>query len=192
MAQERDNGWKTAGEATAVAALVSQAIMPRVYYSDPQVTTGWKARWHVSVLAPVATYLVVAGLNEMVLKDAFADPRPGCDGTSTDPSCSSNGMMSTAGILGGSAVGHGTATFLVDTFVHSGGSVNAWSLLGGVVTPLILGTFSAVSMSASGYESGEQILAGNLTGLASGLVFGGMYSLLQVPRCGYGGDVVCW
>ena len=25
-------------------------IMPRVFYSDPEVTAGWKARWHVSVL----------------------------------------------------------------------------------------------------------------------------------------------
>ena len=29
--------------------------MPRVFYADPEVTVGWKARWHVSVLAPIVT-----------------------------------------------------------------------------------------------------------------------------------------
>ena len=62
-----------------VASAGTQLLMPRVFYSDPEVTVGWKARWHVSVLAPVMTLTALAVLNEHALKDSFEGFRPGCN-----------------------------------------------------------------------------------------------------------------
>src|SRR5512145_1907007 len=75
---EPDETWDAVTGATAVTAVATSVLMPRIAYSNPEVTVGWKARWHVSVLAPVMTQVGLTLLNEYKLKDAFKDPRPGC------------------------------------------------------------------------------------------------------------------
>ena len=56
----RDQGWGTATAVTVGAAGAVQLLMPRIFYSDPESTVGWKARWHVSQLAPVMTLTVLS------------------------------------------------------------------------------------------------------------------------------------
>src|SRR5690349_12277894 len=73
---ERDSTWGDVTTVTAISALSLEVLMPRVFYSDPEATVGWKARWHVSALAPVMTLVGVTTLNEFALKDAFKGHRP--------------------------------------------------------------------------------------------------------------------
>src|SRR5438045_3878397 len=61
---DRSAGWNTATNVLATSSLIVTLIMPRVFYSDPEVTAGWKARWHLSVLAPAMTLTSLALLNE--------------------------------------------------------------------------------------------------------------------------------
>src|SRR5580658_3504 len=108
----RDKTWETVTGITMVAGASTELLMPRIFYSDPEVTVGWKARFHVSVLAPVMTLTALTALNEFALKDAFKDPRPGCDSTNLGLShCDSYGMMSTHSFAAGAALGHGMAVF---------------------------------------------------------------------------------
>src|SRR6187549_4129022 len=76
---ERSQGWKTATNILTLSSLGVQLLMPRVFYSDPEVTVGWKARWHASVLAPSMTLIAIGLANEQFLKDKFKGHRPGCD-----------------------------------------------------------------------------------------------------------------
>ncbi len=76
---ERSEGWKDATNILTISAVGVQLLMPRVFYSDPEVTVGWKARWHLSVLAPTMTLVTIGLLNEQFLKDEFEGFRPGCD-----------------------------------------------------------------------------------------------------------------
>ena len=73
----RSAPWQTATTITAVAAMGSQVLMPRVFFSDPNVTVGWKARWHVSVLAPAMTLTALAFLNESAVKGGSRLLSPG-------------------------------------------------------------------------------------------------------------------
>ncbi|HYP77451.1 MAG TPA: hypothetical protein VER12_15880, partial [Polyangiaceae bacterium] len=68
---ERSAAWKNATNIMALSSAGLVMIMPRIFYSDPEVTAGWKARWHVSVLAPTMTLAAITLLNEVSLKDAF-------------------------------------------------------------------------------------------------------------------------
>src|SRR6187402_493801 len=72
---ERSQGWKTATNILTLSSLGVQLLMPRVFYSDPEVTVGWKARWHVSVLAPSMTLFALSMANEAYLKDEFKSLR---------------------------------------------------------------------------------------------------------------------
>ena len=49
---ERSQAWNDATTIMALSALGLELVMPRVFYSDPEVTAGWKARWHLSAFAP--------------------------------------------------------------------------------------------------------------------------------------------
>jgi hypothetical protein len=66
---------------TTVAGVASTALMPRIFYSDPETTVRWKARWHVSVLAPTLTNVSPTLLHEYALKDAIRSHRPDCNDT---------------------------------------------------------------------------------------------------------------
>src|SRR5688500_8691358 len=41
---ERSDGWNRATNIMAFSSAALQVLMPRVFYSDPEVTVGWKAR----------------------------------------------------------------------------------------------------------------------------------------------------
>jgi hypothetical protein len=192
-APERSSAWSTATTITAVGALGTQLLMPRVFYADPEVTVGWKARWHVSVLAPIMTLTSLTLLNEYGLKDGFEGFRPGCDEANQGgPGCETYGMASTHSFAAFSALGQGTATFLVDTFKWSDGRFNVGAFAGQVFVPLVLSTITGIGRSSGNFETGGQILAGGGLGLASGLLTGATYALLQRPECGYTGSLVCW
>ena len=189
----RDQTWETVTSITMVAGAATELLMPRLFYSDPEVTVGWKARWHVSVLAPAMTLVGASLLNEYSLKGVFKGMRPGCDDTNAGfAHCDTYGMMSTHTFAAGSALGHGTAVFLVDTLKWSGGRVNGASILGNIATPLVLGVVTAVGRGEGNWETGGQIAVGGLVGLGSGLVTGLVYSLMQRPECGYSGSMICW
>ena len=192
-APHRSDAWGTATTMTAVGALGTQLFMPRVFYADPEVTVGWKARWHVSALAPVMTLTSLALLNEYGLKDKFEGFRPGCDATNQGgPGCKTYGNLSTHSFAAFSAFGQGTGVFLVDTFKWSDGRFNIGGFAGNVVLPLTLAVITGIGRSSGDYETGGQIVAGGGLGLASGLVTGLVYGLMQRPECGYSGSLVCW
>jgi hypothetical protein len=189
----RDQGWGVATTVTMGSAAALQLVMPRIFYSDPETTVGWKARWHVSQLAPVMTLALLTATNETLLKDALADPRPGCDDTNKGGShCDTFGMMSSHAFAAGSALGHGAAVWLFDMTKWSGGKFNAGSFVGNVVLPAILGTVTVVGRGAGNWETGAQIATGGLTGLGLGFLVGTTYALMARPECGYSGDLICW
>jgi hypothetical protein len=191
-APERSDGWNTATNVLAVSSLAIELLLPRVFYSDPEVTTGWKARWHVSALAPVMTLTALALLNEQSLKGAFAGARPGCDNGQGTPGCTSYGFLSTQAFVGGSALGYGAAVFLVDTLRWSDGAVNAGSLIGEIGLPLVLAPITTIGRTAGNWETGGQAWGSATIGLGVGLLMGLLYSTLQRPECGYTGHLICW
>jgi len=183
-AQTRDAGWDDASTGTAIAAVATSVLMPRVFYSNPEATVGWKARWHVSALAPAMSSVSLAFLNESVLKPAFADPSP-CAGCGF-------GLFSTQAYVASAALGQGVGVFLLDTFKYSGGNFHFGGFAGQVLVPLALTGVTAGGRVASNEESGVQVLGSVGVGVASGLVFGLIYGALQAPNCGYSGDLICW
>jgi hypothetical protein len=189
----RSEGWGTATDVMAGISLGLQAIMPRIFFSDPEVTQGWKARWHVSQLAPVMTLTTLALFNETSLKTLFKGNRPGCDDTNTtDPSCSSYGFLSTPSFVAGSALGQGAGVFLVDSLKWSNGQINAGALVGDVIVPLIIAPIVAVGRDAGDWETGGQSWGSAAIGLGIGLITGTIYAELQRPECGYTGNLICW
>jgi len=190
---ERSASWDSATNIMALSSAGLVMIMPRVFYSDPEVTAGWKARWHLSVLAPTMTLAAVTLLNEVSLKDSFAGFRPGCSEENMGlPGCESYGMLSSPSFLAFSSFGQGTGIFLVDTLKWSGGRVNGGALLGNVAAPLILSVLTAVGRSSGNWETGGQVWGSAGIGLGAGLGMGVLYALLQRPECGYSGGMICW
>jgi hypothetical protein len=188
---DRSDGWNTATNILAVSSLAVELLLPRVFFSDPDVTAGWKGRWHVSGLAPVMTLAAVGLLNETTLKEAIGGLRPGC-ADSTQPGCSTFGFLSTQSFVAGSSLGEGVAVFLVDTLRWSGGQVNAGALLGEVGVPLVIAPITAVGRTAGNWETGAQAWGSAAIGLGVGLALGFLYASLQRPECGYTGNLICW
>jgi hypothetical protein len=192
-APSRSASWNTATKIMALSSTGLVMIMPRVFYSDPEVTAGWKARWHLSVLAPTMTLAAVTLLNEVTLKGQFASYRPGCDDTNKGvPGCESYGMLSSPSFLAFSSFGQGTGIFLVDTLKWSNGHMNGGALAGDVAAPLILSVITAVGRGSGNWESGGQVWGSAGLGLGAGLGMGVLYALLQRPECGYSGGMICW
>jgi len=190
---ERSESWSTATTITAVSAAGLQLILPRVFYADPEVTAGWKARWHVSALAPIMTIATLTLVNERYLKDEFAGHRPGCDETNQGmPGCTSFGMLSSPTILAFGAFGQGLGVFLVDTTKWSDGRFNAGAFAGQVGVPLVLSVITAVGRTAGDWESAGQVWGSAGVGAGVGLGMGLIYALAQRPECGYTGNLVCW
>jgi len=190
---ERDETWGTVSSVATVGAVASQLLMPRVFYSAPSVTVGWRARWHVSAMAPVGAHLGLVMLNEDVLKPGIADPRPGCDDTNTAaPECQTYGMVSSHAFSSFAALGNGFGVFLFDTIDWSDGQFSGGAFAGHVVFPLIMASVSAAGRGIGNYETGEQIIAGASSGLVIGFLTGMTYSLMQTPECGYSGSLICW
>lgn len=190
---ERDETWGTVSSITTVGAVASQVLIPRIFYSAPAVTVGWRARWHVSALAPVGAHLGLVMLNEDVLKPAIADPRPGCDDTTAAlPECRSFGMVSSHAFSSFAALGNGVGVFLFDTIEWSDGNFSGGAFAGHVVFPLVMAGASAAGRGIGNYETSEQIIAGASSGLVIGFLTGMTYSLMQTPECGYSGSLICW
>jgi hypothetical protein len=189
----RDQGWGVATTVTLGAAGAIELLMPRIFYSDPEATVGWKARWHVSQLAPVMTLTVLTLANEFLLKGALKDPRPGCDDTNTPgPHCDTYGSLSTHAFGSFAALGQGGAVWLFDMTKWSGGRFNAGSFIGNVAVPLILAGVTDIGRSAGNWENGGQIIGGSVAGVALGFLTGMTYSLMSRPECGYTGNLICW
>lgn len=167
--------------------------MPRVFYSDPEVTVGWKARWHVSVLAPSMTLAALSLANEQWFKEGFESPRPGCEDLPAGVGgCESYGMFSTHSLLAFSALGQGTGVFLIDTLKWSDGQFNAGAFFGEVGVPLVLSVLTAIGRTVGDWESGGQVWASAGVGFGAGLGTGLLYAALQRPECGYSGGLICW
>lgn len=192
---ERSDGWRTASHVFVALGAGSQLLMPRVYYAESETTIGWKARWHVSVLAPVMTLTAATLTSEYVMKPRIEGYRPGCDETNQGgPGCTTFGAPSTHAFASFSALGHGTGVFLVDTLKWNDGRFHGGAFVGEVAFPLVAAGFTALGRVAGepNHESGGQVLAGAGLGIGVGLLSGLVYSLMQRPECGYGSGMVCW
>src|SRR5262245_21220852 len=75
---QRDQTWDTVSHITLGIGTITPFLMPRIYYSDPESTVGWKGRWHVSMLAPAMTLTAITVFVEVPIKDAIESLRPGC------------------------------------------------------------------------------------------------------------------
>ncbi len=191
---DRDRTWRGVTNATALGALGAQLITPRIFYPAPEVTVGWKARWHLSQLAPIMTFTTLTLVNEVYLKDAAKGQRPGCDDTNFGlvENCQTYGAPSSHSFAAGSALGHGVAVFLVDTLKWSDGRVNGLSVATNIGLPFVLGGITLIGRSEGNLETGGQILTGATLGLGIGFLTGLMYAELARPECGYSGSLVCW
>ncbi len=192
-AEPASTGWDTATTVMAFSAMGIELFSPRTFSSDPEVTTGWKARWHVSALAPIMTYATLAYLNEHNLKSSFAGQRPNCpDSALTNPACQSFGMFSTETFIAFSALGHGTGVFLADTLKWSHGEFHGGAFTLEVGVPFVLSVLTAVGRTAGDWESGGQVWGTAGVGLGVGLGLGVLYAMMQRPECGYTGNLICW
>lgn len=189
----RSDAWAKASNITALSAMGLVVLMPRVFYSDPEVTVGWKARFHLSILAPSMSLAAVSLLNEQALKDTFKGHRPGCDDENFGTAgCTSYGMFSSPTFLAFSALGQGTGIFLTDTLKWSNGRFNFGPLMGDVLAPAVLSVITAVGRTSGNWESGGQVWGTAGVGLATGLGLGLLYATMQRPECGYTGSLICW
>ena len=204
----RDGTWGTVSNVTMVIGAGIVTLMPRIYFNDPEATVGWKARWHFSVLAPALGMTALTLLVDGPIRNGIKGPRPGCTlddtaGALPRSECESFGMMSTQSYASWGATGMGTTVFLVDTLRYSQGKFNAGGFVGNIAVPLVLSVFTSVGrgigpgLDARGrqnqaYETPVQVVAGSLTGFATGAILGLAYSLFQRPNCGYGSSFVCW
>lgn len=194
-APERDSAWGTVSTISVVAGSATQLLMPRVFWADSETTMGWKARWHVSLLAPAMTLTALSLASEYAIKPSVEGFRPGCDDTNQGgPGCRSYGAPSTHAMASFSALGQGTGIFLVDTLKWNDGRFHGGAFIGHVVVPLIAAIFAGAGRLAPdpAYESGGQVFAGAGLGIGAGLITGIGYAFLQRPSCGYGSGLVCW
>ena len=198
----RSSTWDIVSNVSMAVGVGTVALMPRIYYSDPEATVGWKARWHVSVLAPAFTLTAAALLIEFPIKNAIKSPRPGCTKDQTlnrfpDSGCESFGGPSTHSFGAWSAFGSGTGIWVADTFIHSDGNVHAGSIIGNMVIPLAAAVITSVGRGVAPtgdqpFENGGQIGAGVGVGIPVGFLIGLGYAALAKPNCGYGNNVICW
>ena len=204
----RDAGWGMVSDIAMTISVLSPTLTPRVYYSDPTATVGWKGRWHFSVLAPAATMFGLAVLVDGPIKQAAKGPRPGCTQADTDnggagSGCETWGGPSTHMFATYGGFGAGTTIFLVDTFKYSDGRFNAPAFIGNVALPFTAAVFGTIGRALESgtdqfgtplraYEDPGQIAAGAISGMLTGALVGLGYAMLQRPSCGYGDSIFCW
>lgn len=198
---ERDQNWSTVSSVTMVIGAATVSLMPRIYYSAPDATVGWKARWHVSALAPIMSMTAATLLVDGPIRGAIESPQDGCtlDQTLADlpgSGCESFGGPSTHAFAAWGAAGAGISVFLVDTLKYSDYEFSVPSFIGNVIVPSSLAVVTSIARSADGSgigpESTGQVVAGALPGAGVGLLLGLGYALLQEPNCGYGNYLFCW
>jgi len=199
---QRDHGWNTVSNITMMVSAGTVFLMPRVYYSDPESTVGWKARWHFSVLAPAMSMTALTLLIDGPIRNAIKSTRPGCTIDQTldaypNAECESFGGPSTQAYAAWGSTGIGLSVFLVDTIKYSSGKFNVPYFIGMFAVPFTASMIASVGRgvapgTTTEYENGGQIVAGALTGFGTGLILGLGYSFFQRPNCGYGNNVFCW
>ena len=192
---DRSAGWETVSTVAMVVGMSSQLLMPRLYWSDTEVTIGTKARWHASVLGSTMFLLTTAFANELVVKPEITSYRPGCGPSNVGvPGCTTFGMPSTHTFVAFSALGHGAGVFLVDSLKWSEGHVSGIAIAGDIALPLVAAglTYAGRVTGTPSQEHGDQALVGAAFGLGFGLLAGGAYALLQRPECPYGAGIICW
>lgn len=202
---ERDSAWDVVSTVSMAIGAGTVTLMPRIYYSSPDATVGWKARWHVSILAPAMTMVGATLLVDYPIREAIESNKVGCTLDDTyaatpylepDSGCETFGGPSTHAFASWGAFGAGTAIFLVDTFYYSDIEFHGGSFVGNVIVPLGAAIVTSVARSADGSgigpESTGQVVAGALPGFAVGALLGVGYAFLQEPDCGYGGYLICW
>lgn len=190
---ERSEAWDTATTVLTLSTVGLGLVMPRVFYADPEVTVGWKARFHVSVLAPTMTLAALTLLNEHTLKEQFKGYRPGCEEANMGiPGCEDYGMFSSHSLLSFSMLGQGLGIFVIDTTKWSGGRFNVGAFSGQVAVPAILSVITALGRSAGNWESSGQVWGSAGVGFATGFALGALYATMQRPECGYTGSLICW
>ncbi len=198
----RSSTFDTVSTIAMAVGVGTVTFMPRIYYSDPESTVGWKFRYHVSMLAPALLLTATALLIEFPIKNAIKSPRPGCtvDNTTLNfpgSGCESFGGPSTHSFGAWSATGAGVGIFLGDTLLHSDSNVHPGSVIGNIVVPLAAAVVTSVfrGIAPAGdqpLENGGQIGAGVAVGLPVGFLVGLAYSAVAKPNCGYGNTVLCW
>lgn len=210
----RDTNWETVSNVFLAVGTASVFLTPRVYYNDPQATVGWKGRWHWSMFAPAMTMLAVTTLTEIPIKASLESARPGCTVEETivrfpGSNCETFGGPSSHALASWGATGMGTGIFLVDTLKHSDGRFNLPAFIGNIGLPLVSSIFVSIARSVDidndantegistpitlqPFENTGQVVAGSLTGFATGLTLGFAYAMLQKPSCPYGNSLICW
>ena len=190
----RDRAWKNVTGVAVIVGGATQLLMPRIFYPEPEVTVGWKARWHISVLAPVMTLTSLALINEYQLKSAVKGFRPNCDDLNQNQveGCMDYGAPSTHTFAAFSALGHGIGVFLVDTTKWSDGRVNIFSIIGNIGVPLVTSVITYVGRGVGNWEKPSQNFIGGIAGLGTGFLLGMTYAMMQRPECGYTGALFCW
>ncbi len=198
---ERDPNWDAVSSVSMMIGVASVSLMPRVYYSSPDATVGWKARWHISSLAPVMTFAATTAFVNGPLRDTIQSPKQGCSLDDTlaqlpDSGCEAFGGPSTHAYAAWGAFGYGAAVWAMDTFYYSDFEWHTGSFIGNVAIPLGAAFLTSAARSADGRgfgpESTGQVVAGALPGLGIGAIVGLGYALMQEPDCGYGGYLFCW
>jgi len=183
-----------------IVGVVTVSALPRIYYNDPEATVGWKARWHISQLAPIMTMISATLLVDIPIKSLAEGTRPGCTVEETESgfdgsNCESYGMPSTHSFAAWGAFGAGTGIFVADTLVHSDAEFHVGSFIGNVLVPLTTGVLTSTFQGVGGdeaYEDPAQIGVGVAAGVITGFLTGIAYAVLQEPNCGYGNNLVCW
>ncbi len=190
----RQKDWKNVTGAAVLIGGATQLLMPRIAYTDSEVTVGWKARWHISVLAPVMTITTLALVNEYQLKYSVKGYRPNCNENNQDlvEGCTDYGAPSTHTFAAFAALGHGAGVFLIDTTKWSDGRVNVFSVIGNLGVPLLTSILTYAGRGVGNWEKPGQNLVGATLGLGTGFLLGMTYALLQRPECGYTGGLICW
>jgi hypothetical protein len=198
----RDGTWEIVSHISMAIGAGTVSLMPRIYYNDPEATVGWKARWHVSQLAPVLLLTTAAFVIDGPIKDAIQSTRPGCSLDTTlvrfpDSGCETFGGPSTHSFVAWSASGAGLGIWVADTFIHSDANVHAGSIIGNIVVPTVAAVFTSLARgidtsAADPFENAGQIGAGVAVGLPLGFLTGLAYGVLAKPNCGYGNNLFCW
>jgi hypothetical protein len=192
---QRDAAWETVSTVSMALGMTTQVLMPRIYLSDSEVTVGWKARFHGSVLASTMSLVGLALLNEYAIRPGIGSYRPGCGPSNIGVAgCTTYGMPSSHAFVAFSALGHGTAVFLVDSWKWSDSHYHPGAIAGDVGVPLVAAalTFAGRVAGAPSQEHLDQVVVGAAFGLGFGLIAGGLYSYFQRAECGYGAGVICW
>ena len=190
----RSQTWKNVTGAAVLVSAGTALLMPRVFYPDSEVTVGWHARWHISVLAPVMTLTALSLINEYQLKSTIKGFRPNCDDANQGlvEGCTDFGEPSTHTFAAFSALGHGVGVFIVDTTKWSDGRINAASAIGNIGVPLVASIITYVGRGVGNWEKPGSNVLGGAMGLGTGFLLGTMYALMQRPECGYTGGLICW